>query len=101
MDQNAYNRLRSQVDFLESLLAVLVIALFVLAISGAPDFAVITLAVIIAGGLLNLYRQHQLLEGYTCPQCRNTPHHKVDERAGDYHDPATANCLHCGERLTD
>ncbi|MFB4367647.1 MULTISPECIES: hypothetical protein [unclassified Pseudomonas] len=101
MDQNAYNRLRSQVDFLESLLAVLVIALFVLAISGAPDFAVITLAVIIGGGLLNLYRQHQLLEGYTCPQCRNTPHHKVDERAGDYHDPATASCLHCGERLTD
>lgn len=101
MSQNAYNRLRSQVDFLESLLAVLVIALFVLAISGAPDFAVITLAVIIGGGLLNLYRQHQLLEGYTCPQCRNTPHHKVDERAGDYHDPTTANCLHCGERLTD
>ena len=101
MSQNAYNRLRSQVDFLESLLAVLVIALFVLAIFGAPDFAVITLAVIIGGGLLNLYRQHQLLECYSCPNCRNTPHHRVDERAGYYHDPATANCLHCGERLTE
>lgn len=100
MSQNAYNHLRSQVDFLESLLAVLVIALFMLAILGAPDFAVIILAVIIGGGLLNLYRQHQLLERYNCPNCRNTPHHKVDERAGDYHDPATANCLHCGERLT-
>ena len=32
MSQNAYNRLRSQVDFLESLLAVLVIALFALAL---------------------------------------------------------------------
>lgn len=101
MSQNAYNHLRSQVDFLESLLAVLVIALFVLAISGAPDFAVMTLAVVISGGLLNLYRQHQLLERYSCPNCRNTPHNKIDERAGDYHDPATANCLHCGERLTD
>ncbi|UQY35224.1 hypothetical protein K8U54_01600 [Pseudomonas fulva] len=101
MDQNAYNRLRSQVDFLESLLAVLVIALFVLTISGAPDFAVIILAVIIACGLLNLYRQHQLLERYTCPNCRNTPHQKFDERAGDYHDPATADCLHCGQRLTE
>lgn len=101
MDQNAYNRLRSQVDFLDSLLAVLVIALFVLAISGAPDFAVMTLAVIIAGGLLNLYRQHQLLERYSCPKCGESPHHRIDERAGVYHDPATANCLHCGERLTD
>lgn len=101
MSQNAYNRLRSQVDFLESLLAVLVIALFALTISGAPDFVVITLAVITGGGLLNLYRQHQLLERYSCPNCHNTPHHRVDERAGYYHDPATANCLHCGERLTE
>ncbi len=101
MSQNAYNRLRSQVDFLESLLAVLVIALLVLAISGAPDFAVITLTAIIGGGLLSLYRQHQLLERYSCPKCGESPHHRIDERAGVYHDPATANCLHCGERLTD
>ncbi|AEF22822.1 hypothetical protein [Pseudomonas fulva] len=101
MSQNAYNRLRSQVDFLESLLAVLVIALFALAIVGAPDFAVITLAVIIGGGLLNLYRQHQLLERYSCPNCGESPHHRVDERAGYYHDPATANCLHCGQRLKE
>jgi len=99
MDQNAYNRLRHHVDFLQSLLGVLVIALFVLVIFGAPDAVVIVLAVIIAGGLLNLYRQHQLLVRYSCPRCRKTPHHRFDERAGDYHDPATANCLHCGQRL--
>jgi predicted RNA-binding Zn-ribbon protein involved in translation (DUF1610 family) len=101
MSQNAYNRLRSQVDFLESVLAVLVIALFVLAISGAPDFAVITLAVIIGGGLLNLYRQHQLLERYSCPNCGESPHHRIDERAGEQHDHGTTSCLHCGQRLME
>ncbi|WP_070887080.1 hypothetical protein [Pseudomonas argentinensis] len=101
MDKDAYNRQRHHVDFLQSLLGVLVTALFLLVAFGASDAVVIALAVIIAGGLLNLYRQHQLLERYTCPNCRNTPHHKVDERAGDYHDPATANCLHCGQRLKE
>ncbi len=101
MDKDAYNRQRHHVDFLQSLLGVLVIALFVLVIFGASDAVVIALAVIVAGGLLNLYRQHQLLLRYTCPQCRNTPHHKVDDRAGEQHDPGTASCLHCGQRLME
>ena len=101
MNKDDYNRQRQHVDFLQSLLGLLVIALFVLVIFGASDAMVIALAVIITGGLLNLHRQHQLLERYSCPNCHNTPHHRVDERAGYYHDPATANCLHCRERLTE
>lgn len=101
MDKDAYNRLRHHVDFLQSLLGVLVIALFVLVIFGASDAMVIALAMIIAGGLLNLYRQHQLLVRYSCPNCGKSPHHKVDDRAGEHHDPGTASCLHCGQRLME
>ncbi|SDG83147.1 hypothetical protein SAMN05216588_101110 [Pseudomonas flavescens] len=101
MDQNTYNRLRKQVDFVKSLLAVLVIALFVLALLGPHDALVTALAVVIGGGLLNLYRQHRILLRYICPNCGESPHHKVDDRAGEHHDPGTASCLHCGQRLME
>ncbi|PZW44704.1 hypothetical protein [Pseudomonas sp. URMO17WK12:I2] len=101
MDQNAYNRLRKQMDFVKSLLAVLAVALFVLALFGLDDALAIALAVVIGGGLLNLYRQHRILLRYRCTKCGESPHHKVDDRTGEHHDPGTASCLHCGQRLME
>lgn len=101
MSQDDYNRLRKHVDFLESLLAVLVIALFVLAMFRPDGELLIALAVVVTGVLLNLYRQHQLLSRFTCPGCGELPHSKTDHVAGDLNDPATPNCLHCGHRLSE
>nr|WP_288499804.1 hypothetical protein [uncultured Pseudomonas sp.] len=100
MNPDAYNRLRSHVDFLESLLTVLVIALFVLAIFGIHDALVIALAVAIAAGLLNLHHQHRTLSRYACSNCGQSPHYKFDHRTGEHCDPATAHCLQCGQRLS-
>ncbi|OLU35682.1 hypothetical protein [Pseudomonas sp. PA27(2017)] len=100
MNPDAYNRLRSHVDFLESLLTVLVIALFVLAIFGIHDALVIALAVAIAAGLLGLHHQHRKLSRYACSNCGQSPHYKFDHRTGEHCDPATAHCLQCGQRLS-
>ncbi|KIP96594.1 MULTISPECIES: hypothetical protein [Pseudomonas] len=101
MCQDDYNRLRKHVDFLESLLAVLVIALFVLAMFRPDGELLIALAAVVASVVLSLYRQHQLLSRFTCPGCGELPHSKADQVAGDLHDPATPNCLHCGQRLSE
>ncbi|TBU72002.1 hypothetical protein DNK06_23025 [Pseudomonas daroniae] len=101
MTPDDYNRLRKHVDFLESLLAVLVIALFVLAMFRPDGELLIALAVVIAGVLLSLYRQHRTSSRYACPGCGESPHSKTDGVAGERHDPATPNCLHCGQRLSE
>lgn len=101
MSQDDYNHLRKHVDFLESLLAVLVIALFMFAMFSPATELLGALAAVIGGLLLRLYRQHQALSRYACPGCGESPHNKADSVAGDRHDPATASCLHCGQRLSD
>ena len=96
MDQDDYNRLRGNADFLESLLTVLVIGLFVFALLRPEDELLIALAVVIGGVLLRLCRQHDTLNAYDCPACGESPHRRADR-----HDPATPHCLHCGQRLGD
>ncbi|OLU27477.1 hypothetical protein BVH03_14800 [Pseudomonas sp. PA15(2017)] len=59
MNQDDYNRTRQCADFLESLLALLVIALFMFAMFNPADELLIALAVVIGGVLLSLFRQHQ------------------------------------------
>ncbi|TBV01486.1 hypothetical protein [Phytopseudomonas dryadis] len=101
MTPEHYNRTRRHVDFLESLLAVLVIALFALALFRPEGVLLVALALLIAGVSLSLQRQHQALQRYACPGCGESPHHKSDSVSGDRHDPVTPNCLHCGQRLLD
>ncbi|RIA22538.1 hypothetical protein DFO61_3225 [Ectopseudomonas oleovorans] len=101
MTPQDYDRQRMQSNFLESLLAVLVIGLFVLAIFGMGGELLIAMAVVIAGVLVNLYRLHHSITDYSCPSCGELPHERVDERAGRQHDPATPNCLHCGKELSE
>ena len=96
MNQDEYNRLRGNADFLESLLAVLVIGLFIFALFRPEGELLIALAVVIGGVLLRLYRQHQNLSHFSCPGCGESPHSRADR-----HDSATPNCLHCGQRLAE
>ncbi|HEY1026220.1 MAG TPA: hypothetical protein VGE28_01170 [Pseudomonas sp.] len=101
MTPHDYDRQRMQSNFLESMLAVLVIGLFVLAIFGLGGELLIAMAVVIAGVLINLYRLHRSIADYACPSCGESPHERIDERTGHQHDPATPNCLHCGKPLSE
>lgn len=101
MTLDAYNRLRQNTHFLESLLTLLVLALFVLAICGVAGELLLALAVVIGGVLINLQRQHRNLANYNCPGCGELPHSRIDQATGQQHEPATPNCLHCGQPLTD
>lgn len=101
MTPHEYDRQRMQANFLESLLALLVIGLFVLAIFGFGSELLIAMAVVIVGVLVNLYRQYRSITGYTCPACGESPHSHSDHKTGTQHDPTTPNCLNCGSPLSD
>lgn len=101
MTQQDYDRQRMQAAFLESLLAVLVIGLFVLAIFGMGSELLIALAVVIVGVLANLYRLHRAIANYPCPACGEPPHSHNDHSIGERQDPATRHCLNCGTPLSD
>lgn len=101
MTPHDYDHQRMQVHFLESVLTWLVAALFLLAIFGLGSEWLIALAVMIAGVLLNLQGKHRLIAGYACPACGESPHYRSDPVCGDWQEPATPNCLHCGAPLSE